>query len=876
MTRKLRAPYVPATVTPAMGDDIVQLVRAAQGGDERAFEALVHAFQDLSVAYATSLIGDYHLGQDAAQEAFLDAYRLIASLREPAAFPGWFRRIVFKHCDRIVRRRRHPLTGLARALDVASPEPSPADAVEATETREALHAAVAALSPAEQQVVLLYYLGDRSQAVIADFLGVTTNTVKTRLYSARRNLRAYMSDIERDLDAVRPSNDPRFAEKVRRLIQPEVLKQNKPWMWSPGIGSDVWEMFCACMVGDLDAVKRLVARDPSLVRSHYEYRTPLSFAVRENQLAVAAYLLDHGAAEVGLGDPIEMARDRGHTAMVALLESKMQNLYGASSEGEPVAAAMRDRDLRAVRRLLDATPELVRAGDGRSNQPIHWAVMTRQLDMIDEVLARGGDINAQRVDGARPIHLTNGDYHYRGWRDVPPGVKATPDEVYRHLVARGAVVDLGMAAFKGDVARVKELLSRDPSLAKRVSDYGSYYPGGGAPLKNAAVGGHLEIVKLLLAHGADPNLPEEGIAPRGHALYSAVYEGHYEIAKVLLEHGAYPNPPVESSADAVWIAIRQRDTRMLALLGSYGAVMDVPAELGGGLKYDDLVTTGVVLPLKVRAYYGDLHGVSVLLESDPSLADDREALSMAAANGHEDIVRLLLKYQPGLAERVKVSKPRAMAELLFEHGMDPNRPNWMRKTPLHDFAGDGDIEGAALYLEHGADLHARDEEQCSTPLGWAAMRGQTRMVEFLLRKGARPNLPDDPAWATPLAWATRRGHEEIVRLLTTYESSGALPSRTPAHFHALAKDLVASYEGDEGALARIIKHFRIERPLTWDRPPLDVRVARLRQAVGERLESAGRRGRGETLALADAQFLIALSEGFQSWEELIDSLGVNP
>ena len=56
------------------------------------------------------------------------------------------------------------------------------------------------------------------------------------------------------------------------------------------------------------------------------------------------------------------------------------------------------------------------------NRPIHWAVMTRQLDLIDELLARGANINAARQDGARPIQLTNGDYHYRGWRDVPQDV----------------------------------------------------------------------------------------------------------------------------------------------------------------------------------------------------------------------------------------------------------------------------------------------------------------------------------------------------------------------------------------------------------------------------------------------------------------------
>jgi len=138
-------------------------------------------------------------------------------------------------------------------------------------------------------------------------------------------------------------------------------------------------------------------------------------------------------------------------------------------------------------------------------------------------------------------------------KDASPPLE-TPDEVYKHQVARGAYVDNGMAAFQGDLARVRALLDEDPSLADRVDDYNSYYAGCGAPLKNAAVGGHLEIVKLLLEHGANPNLPEEGIVPHGHALYSAVYHGHYEIARLLLERGAYPSPPVENSADAGWIA----------------------------------------------------------------------------------------------------------------------------------------------------------------------------------------------------------------------------------------------------------------------------------------------------------------------------------
>ena len=52
----------------------------------------------------------------------------------------------------------------------------------------------------------------------------------------------------------------------------------------------------------------------------------------------------------------------------------------------------------------------------------------------------------------------------------------------------------------------------------RVSDFAGYYLGCGAPIKNAAARGHIEIVWLLVERGADPNLPEEGIAPDGHAL----------------------------------------------------------------------------------------------------------------------------------------------------------------------------------------------------------------------------------------------------------------------------------------------------------------------------------------------------------------------
>jgi ankyrin repeat protein len=542
------------------------------------------------------------------------------------------------------------------------------------------------------------------------------------------------------------------------VIQPEALKKDEPLKWSAGRGTDVWTLFGACIAGDLEAVKRLLAKDPALVRCQHAYRKPLYFAVRENRLEVASYLLDQDPDPVGLAvnDSLQqIARDRGYAVMERLLEAQLAERHGISPRGEPVAATIRDHDLPKLRALLDASPELLHAGDLRSNQPLHWAVMTRQPDFIDELLQRGADINARRCDGGRPIHLTNGDYHFRGRRDVPKDWPTKPEEVYQHLVKRGATIDLGMACASGDLDRVRELLEQDPSLVNRVSDYAGYYLGSGAPIKNAAARGHLEIVKLLLERGADPNLPEEGIAPDGHALHSAVVNGHIEIVRLLLKHGAHPNVEVESSADT-----------LSAALGSAGYATKPNPEL-----VELLCSHGASRGVHLLAYSGDVLTAAAVFAANPALANDPDALANAAGEGREAFVRLMLRYQPDVPRRVEFpgwavgAKTRELNEFLFQHGMNASAPDWLGITPLHHFARSGDLDKATLFLNHGADLNARDEDICSTPLGWAAKFGQKPMVEFLLQRGAKPIHPDDPPWATPLAWAARRNHPDIAALL---------------------------------------------------------------------------------------------------------------
>jgi RNA polymerase sigma factor (sigma-70 family) len=195
---------------------IASLAGAAQAGDDRAFADLVRACQDMAVAYAASILGDYHLAEDAAQEAFVEAHRQLASLRDPGAFPAWFRTILFKHCDRLTRRKRHPVAELPEYL--ASSEPSAHDVMESRETSSALHEAITRLPETERTAVLLYYMAEHSHAAIGAFLGVTANTVKTRLYSARRRLRNYMENIEPDFK--RPSSGPHFTRRVLSATLP--------------------------------------------------------------------------------------------------------------------------------------------------------------------------------------------------------------------------------------------------------------------------------------------------------------------------------------------------------------------------------------------------------------------------------------------------------------------------------------------------------------------------------------------------------------------------------------------------------------------------------------------------------------------------------
>jgi RNA polymerase sigma factor (sigma-70 family) len=174
------------------------LVVGATAGNIEAYGLIVRRFQDMAYGYAYSILGDFGLAEDAAQEAFVEAYSSLPNLREPAAFPGWLRKIVLKRCDRMLRRKRVATVPLESAAEIASCGPGPAEMAEQRELQQAVLAAIKALPRGERAVTALFYINGYSHDDIAGFLGVPQSTVKSRLHTARKRLKERMFDMVED------------------------------------------------------------------------------------------------------------------------------------------------------------------------------------------------------------------------------------------------------------------------------------------------------------------------------------------------------------------------------------------------------------------------------------------------------------------------------------------------------------------------------------------------------------------------------------------------------------------------------------------------------------------------------------------------------
>ena len=194
---------------------LTDLVSSAQAGDLEAFDALVRRFQDMAVGYAYSRLGEWGPAQDAAQEAFIQLYRDLPKLRAPEAFLTWFRRIIFKHCDRAWRTRRPEVLSLEQMTRAEAAEAGPARTTEEPEATAPVRTALATLAKPERAAIVLFYYQDASLKDMAAFLDVSPSVIDHRLRTARKHLsERLLAMTQHDLQDNRPSNDAQFVLRV--------------------------------------------------------------------------------------------------------------------------------------------------------------------------------------------------------------------------------------------------------------------------------------------------------------------------------------------------------------------------------------------------------------------------------------------------------------------------------------------------------------------------------------------------------------------------------------------------------------------------------------------------------------------------------------
>jgi len=199
-------------------DELAETFSRAQQGDKVAFGELVRRYQDLAVGYAYAVLGDFHHAEDAAQDAFVDAFKHIDQVYELRSFPAWLKKVVFKHCDRITRRKTLPTAPPDTADHVPVDQPDPHEYMERENRKDMIWDMLSKLPNNDRQVMTLYYMSGYPQKEIAAFLDISAPAVRRRLHTARKRLKERIIMAEDTLLNQAPSKDDAFVGKVTGKI----------------------------------------------------------------------------------------------------------------------------------------------------------------------------------------------------------------------------------------------------------------------------------------------------------------------------------------------------------------------------------------------------------------------------------------------------------------------------------------------------------------------------------------------------------------------------------------------------------------------------------------------------------------------------------
>ena len=219
-----------------MLEDDVQLIHKILSGDDSAFSALVEKHQKGVHALIWRKIGDFHHAEELTQDVFLQVYRKLGTLKDPKRFAGWLYVIANRLSLNWIQRRKPTMESLEDIPPEEIEESSYTHYLTETRETEAVEyrAEVAKtllekLPESERTVVTLHYLGEMTTKEIGNFLGVSVNTIKSRLRRGRERLQEAESMVREVLGSVQLPADL-TARIMRQVadINPTVPPAGKP------------------------------------------------------------------------------------------------------------------------------------------------------------------------------------------------------------------------------------------------------------------------------------------------------------------------------------------------------------------------------------------------------------------------------------------------------------------------------------------------------------------------------------------------------------------------------------------------------------------------------------------------------------------------
>ena len=216
----------------------ITLIQRTLDGDEGAFTTLVNKYQKWVHTLVWRKIGDFHTAEELTQDIFLKVYKKLSTLKPPEHFPGWLYVITTRHCITWLRKKQLSTTSVdamstteLEALCYARYDTAHSEEASIEHQRELVKRLLQKLPESERTVVTLFYLAEMTSEEISTFLGVSPNTIRSRLRRARKRLQA-QEHLLHSLSGVFQL-PPTLVEHIMREIarvKPAAPSVSKPWL----------------------------------------------------------------------------------------------------------------------------------------------------------------------------------------------------------------------------------------------------------------------------------------------------------------------------------------------------------------------------------------------------------------------------------------------------------------------------------------------------------------------------------------------------------------------------------------------------------------------------------------------------------------------